>query len=40
MEWQIGNVKIPNQVVVAPMAGITNAAFRVICRQFGAGCVK
>ncbi|RRG04219.1 MAG: tRNA dihydrouridine synthase DusB [Lactobacillus sp.] len=39
MEWQIGNVKIPNQVVVAPMAGITNAAFRVICRQFGAGLV-
>ncbi|MFD1317801.1 tRNA dihydrouridine synthase DusB [Loigolactobacillus zhaoyuanensis] len=39
MEWQIGNVKIPNQIVVAPMAGITNAAFRVICRQFGAGLV-
>ncbi|KRM99719.1 tRNA dihydrouridine synthase DusB [Loigolactobacillus rennini] len=39
MEWQIGNVKIPNQVVVAPMAGITNAAFRMICRRFGAGLV-
>lgn len=39
MEWQIGNVKIPNQVVVAPMAGVTNKAFRVICKKFGAGYV-
>ena len=39
MEWQIDNVTIPNQVVVAPMAGITNSAFRVICKQFGAGLV-
>ncbi|WP_125982603.1 tRNA dihydrouridine synthase DusB [Loigolactobacillus iwatensis] len=39
MEWKIGNVTIPNQVVVAPMAGITNAAFRLTCREFGAGLV-
>ena len=39
MEWQIGDVKIPNQVVVAPMAGVTNKAFRVICKKFGAGYV-
>ncbi|GAA3623025.1 tRNA dihydrouridine synthase DusB [Secundilactobacillus similis DSM 23365 = JCM 2765] len=39
MEWQIGDVKIPNQVVVAPMAGVTNSAFRVICKEFGAGLV-
>lgn len=39
MEWQIGNVTIPNQVVVAPMAGVTNSAFRVICKEFGAGYV-
>lgn len=39
MEWQIGNVKIPNRVVVAPMAGVTNSAFRVICKKFGAGYV-
>lgn len=39
MEWQIGNVKIPNQVVVAPMAGVMNSAFRVICKKFGAGYV-
>lgn len=37
--WNIGEVKIENQVVVAPMAGITNASFRLICRQFGAGLV-
>ena len=39
MEWQIGDLKIPNQVVVAPMAGVTNKAFRVICKKFGAGYV-
>lgn len=39
MEWQIGDIKIPNQVVVAPMAGVTNKAFRVICKKFGAGYV-
>ncbi|AMV69738.1 tRNA dihydrouridine synthase B [Pediococcus damnosus] len=39
MEWQIGDVKIPNQVVVAPMAGVTNSAFRLICKKFGAGLV-
>ncbi|WP_082137280.1 tRNA dihydrouridine synthase DusB [Lactiplantibacillus herbarum] len=37
--WQIGNVTIPNRIVVAPMAGVTNAAFRVICKDFGAGLV-
>ncbi|UDM31910.1 tRNA dihydrouridine synthase DusB [Lentilactobacillus laojiaonis] len=39
MEWKIGDVTIPNQVVVAPMAGVTNSAFRVICKKFGAGLV-
>ncbi len=39
MTWQIGDVTIPNQVVVAPMAGITNAAFRVTAKEFGAGLV-
>ena len=39
MEWKIGNVTIPNQIVVAPMAGVTNSAFRVTAREFGAGLV-
>lgn len=37
--WKIGDVEIPNRVVVAPMAGITNAAFRVTVKEFGAGLV-
>lgn len=37
--WKIGEVEIPNRVVVAPMAGITNAAFRVTVKEFGAGLV-
>ncbi|WP_099975226.1 tRNA dihydrouridine synthase DusB [Lactobacillus terrae] len=39
MEWKIGDVTIPNQVVVAPMAGITNSSFRMTAREFGAGMV-
>lgn len=39
MEWKIGNVTIPNQIVVAPMAGITNSSFRLTAREFGAGLV-
>ena len=37
--WRIGDVTIPNRVVVAPMAGVTDAAFRIICKNFGAGLV-
>lgn len=37
--WKIGNVEVPNRIVVAPMAGITNAAFRVTVKEFGAGLV-
>ncbi|WP_430610651.1 tRNA dihydrouridine synthase DusB [Enterococcus sp. DIV0876] len=37
--WSIGSVEIPNRVVVAPMAGITNSAFRVTVKEFGAGLV-
>ncbi|HAT55291.1 MAG TPA: tRNA dihydrouridine synthase DusB, partial [Lactobacillus sp.] len=39
MKWKIGNIEIPNQIVVAPMAGVTNSAFRLICKEFGAGLV-
>lgn len=37
--WKIGDVTIPNRVVVAPMAGVTNAAFRVTVKEAGAGLV-
>jgi nifR3 family TIM-barrel protein len=34
---QIGNLRLAVPVVLAPMAGITNTAFRRLCREFGAG---
>ncbi len=39
MKWKIGNVEIENQVVLAPMAGITSKTFRSICKSMGAGLV-
>ncbi|HQA77738.1 MAG TPA: tRNA dihydrouridine synthase DusB [Propionicimonas sp.] len=32
-----GTVEVPTPVVLAPMAGITNAAYRQLCREQGAG---
>lgn len=37
--WKIRDITIPNRVVVAPMAGVSNSAFRVVCKEFGAGLV-
>ncbi|EOT39555.1 tRNA dihydrouridine synthase DusB [Enterococcus columbae] len=37
--WKIGDIEIANRVVVAPMAGISNAAFRVTVKEAGAGLV-
>ena len=39
MEWSIGNVKIANKIVLAPMAGICNSAFRRICKDMGCGLI-
>ena len=39
MKWKIGNVEIDNQVVLAPMAGICNSAFRRICKEMGCGLI-
>ena len=36
---KIGNVEIKNRIIMAPMAGITNVAFRKIIKEFGAGLV-
>ena len=39
MEWYIGNIKINNQVVLAPMAGVCNSAYRKICKEMGCGLI-
>lgn len=39
MKWKIGNVEIKNQVVLAPMAGISNTAYRQIIKEMGAGLI-
>lgn len=39
MKWKIGNVEIANQVVLAPMAGISNSSFRRICKEMGCGLI-
>ena len=40
MKWKIGNVKIDNQVVLAPMAGICDSAFRRIIKSMGCGLIE
>ena len=39
MQWKIGNVEIPNPFVLAPMAGVTDLAFRRLCKEQGAGLI-
>jgi len=34
---RIGPYRLPNQLVVAPMAGVTDRPFRLLCRRLGAG---
>lgn len=34
---KIGNVELKNNIFLAPMAGVTDLAFRIICDRFGAG---
>lgn len=34
-ELKIGNVTLKNNIILAPMAGITNLPFRLICEKFG-----
>ena len=36
---KIGNVQMNNRVVLAPMAGVCNPAFRLIAKEFGCGLV-
>ncbi len=37
MALTIGNLGLASPVVLAPMAGVTNRAFRRLCREFGPG---
>ncbi|PAD33659.1 MULTISPECIES: tRNA dihydrouridine synthase DusB [Terribacillus] len=37
--FNIGDITIKNRVVLAPMAGISNSAFRLTVKEFGAGIV-
>lgn len=39
MKLKIGNTELPNQLILAPMAGVTDLPFRLLCREQGAGLV-
>lgn len=39
MAYYIGNIKVDSKVVLAPMAGVSNIAYRKMCKRFGAGMV-
>lgn len=36
---KIGDVELENNIILAPMAGITDLPFRLICKEYGAGAV-
>ena len=38
-KFKIGNVELENNLILAPMAGVTNLPFRIICKDYGAGMV-
>lgn len=37
--FKIGNIELKNNIVIAPMAGISNSAFRRIAKEMGAGLI-
>ena len=37
MKLTIGNVELENNVILAPMAGVTDLPFRLLCKEQGAG---
>ena len=39
MELKIGNVTLENNIVLAPMAGVTDLPFRLLCKEMGAGLI-
>ncbi len=36
---RIGNIELKNNIFLAPMAGVTDLTFRIICKEMGAGLV-
>ena len=36
---KIGNIDLQNNIFLAPMAGVTDKAYRIICKEMGAGLV-
>ena len=36
---KIGNVELENNIILAPMAGVTDLPFRTICKKYGPGLV-
>ena len=34
---KIGNVTLENNIILAPMAGVTDLPFRLLCKEQGAG---
>ena len=39
--FSIGSVQLPNNLILAPLAGYTDLPFRILCREYGAGlCVS
>lgn len=39
MEYRIGSVKLDNQLILAPMAGVTDLPYRLLCKEQGCGLV-
>ncbi len=37
--WNVGNINIENQVVCAPLAGVSDKAYRIIVKEMGCGAV-
>ena len=36
---KIGNIDLENNIFLAPMAGVTDKVYRIICKEMGAGLV-
>ena len=34
---KIGNIELKNNLILAPMAGVTDLPFRLLCKEQGAG---